>query len=83
MRLSVDPTDYGYDPGCYGTKVYLAGEEVTNCITADDVEGLVVCYAHDAQGRIMIDPDKPDEAKRLTRRGPVRIEPGPDVRRGA
>ena len=45
MRISMDKADRGYNT-LIGprAKIFLDGEEVKNCVTADEELGLVICY---------------------------------------
>lgn len=58
-------------PGRERITVYLDGEEVKCCLTADDVKGEVVDVERDFNGRIVA---VNGEIPRRTRYGQVRIE---------
>jgi hypothetical protein len=65
MRLSVDKDDPGYSPDAFKAKVTLDGVELRNCVTADEEQGVAICYI-----------DKPfrgDTVPRETRSGVVKI----------
>lgn len=64
MRLSFDPDDRAYtDPhsiagaAIVGTKVYVDGVEISDVVTADDVEGIVTHYKQDADGDLIVVDD--------------------------
>lgn len=73
MRITVLDDDPGERiiPGRERTTVYLNGEEVKHCLTADDVTGEVVSIETDGKGRVLA---QNGEVKRQTRRGLVVIE---------
>lgn len=73
MRVTVLDDDPGerITPGRERITVYLDGEEVKYCQTADDVKGEVVDVEHDDNGRIR---SLNGEVQRRTRYGQVRIE---------
>jgi hypothetical protein len=70
MRVSADPKSPYYSSPAQHATVYLNGVELNYCIAADDVAGIVVCYAQDAAGYILHDGDN---AKLVTRHGSVSI----------
>ena len=73
MRVTVLDDDPGerITPGRERITVYLDGEEVKRCQTADDVKGEVVDVMRDEKGRILV---VNGEVQRRTRYGQVRIE---------
>jgi len=73
MRITVLDDDPGerITPGRERITVYLDGEEVKRCQTADDVKGEVVDVMRDDKGRILV---VNGEVQRRTRYGQVRIE---------
>ncbi|MGV7093816.1 hypothetical protein [Siccibacter turicensis] len=73
MRITVLDDDPGerIPPGREFITVYLDGEEVKQCLTADDVKGEVVSIETDEGGRVLMESG---EVKRLTRYGEVRTE---------
>ena len=75
MRISTDKDDPGFHPNPFGTKVWLDGEEVRECITADDELGMVVCHELDENGYPFIRPGTGLIALK-TLFGEVRIELG-------
>ncbi len=72
MRITVLGDDPGERiiPGRERITVYLNGEEVKLCQTADDILGEVVDVECDDNGRILV---KSGEVKRRIRHGHVRI----------
>jgi len=58
-------------PGCERITVYLNGEEVKRCQTADDILGEVVDIVCDDNGRVVV---MNGEVKRRIRYGHVKIE---------
>ncbi len=44
MRISVKNSDPGYFEGSYRCSVYLDGVKLDDCVTADEEEGLAICY---------------------------------------
>ena len=44
MRLSVIKNDPGYQPDAYNYEVFLDGERIQHCFTADTDQGLVWVY---------------------------------------
>jgi len=77
MRLSVRVDDPGYDSKAFGAKVFVDEIEITLCHTADEEQGVAVCYIADAKGQPTADPTWPFRAAEVIRRGAVRIVPGP------
>lgn len=73
MRITVLDDDPGERiiPGRERITVYLNGEEVKHCLTADDVTGEVVSIETDDKGRALA---QNGEVMRQTRRGTVVIE---------
>ncbi len=73
MRVTVLDDDPGERiiPGRERITVYLDGEEVKRCQTADDVKGEVVDVMRDDKGRILV---VNGEVQRRIRYGQVRIE---------
>lgn len=49
MRLSVDQDDPGFSPDAIRATVYLNGEKLNLCITADEERGECLCYDEDAR----------------------------------
>ena len=73
MRITVLDDDPGERiiPGRERINVYLDGEEVKRCQTADDVLGQVVCIECDGNGNILL---VNGEVQSQTRYGHVKIE---------
>lgn len=67
MRLSVYPDDPGYHPLAAYCTVYLGGEIVTACVTADEELGECICFDLDA------DTEGLSEVPTIVRRGKVQI----------
>lgn len=57
MRVSSDKEDPGYAFDTSGIVVYLNGKKVSNCITADDKEGIVIVYVEDKEGQLVLEKD--------------------------
>lgn len=55
MRISIDKNDPGYNFTALGTEVYLNGKKQNNCITADDKKGIVIVYAEDKEGKLILE----------------------------
>ena len=70
MRVSADKNDPGYNPSAFGTEVYLNGEKLRNCVTADDKKGIVIVYAEDKDGQLISDGD---DIKTEELRGEVKL----------
>lgn len=76
MRLSADESDSGYSKWWslghrrHYVDVFLDGDLIQGVVTADDVEGLAVVYAHDHDGRVVPIDGKP---LKRTLRGKVKI----------
>lgn len=51
MRISVTKSDPGYFEGAYRCTAYLDGVKIDNCLTADEEEGLALCYDMSDEGR--------------------------------
>lgn len=78
MRLSVDGDDPGFSYAAFGARVFLGGVELSDCVTADDETGEVVCLARGPDGLFLLD-HQAHAVQRVTLQGQVRIEPGPDA----
>lgn len=76
MRVSADIEDPNYSRASELLQVFLNGMEVRACITADDVEGEVLCYDLDRNGHIQVDPDA-DVARTIMLKGKVEIRVDP------
>jgi hypothetical protein len=72
MRISVDIGDAGHRFDTYGVRIFLDGQEVSHCVTADEEQGLVVRLKIGEDGRRVICPDTL-ETERYEQRGVVRI----------
>lgn len=68
MRISVRNSDPGYFEGSYRCTVFLDGVKLDDCVTADEQEGLALCYDMEAAR-----PGEPVPPL-MERRGKVRIE---------
>jgi len=66
MRISTNPLDIAFSPFAHAGFVELDGDEVYQCITADEEEGIVICicspYVKEGDG-----------LKMYTRHGTVKI----------
>jgi hypothetical protein len=73
MRLTVLDDDPGrkINPMVERYLVFLDGNEVKTCFTADDDKGLVIFAVRDESGHIVIEDGEP---KRCTCHGKVKIE---------
>lgn len=73
MRLSVVLGDPGYQPQHISgrARVTLNGQELRECITADEEEGMALVYRRDANNRLV---SVCGELVTETLRGVVRIE---------
>lgn len=67
MRVSVQNSDPGYFEGSYLCAVYLDGEKLDTCVTADEEEGIAICYDLAAPHRYGTD------IPTVTKRGRVKI----------
>ncbi len=78
MRVSVNRDDPGYAAWQEAerkneiVKIMLDGEEVQLCVTADDVEGMVLCFEADDNHDLKMTLDGADIAT-VVRRGKVEI----------
>jgi hypothetical protein len=70
MRASVRKDDSSYNPQHTKLEVYLDGEPVRGCITADEEKGEIVVYAKDGKGHYVMESEK---LKTETRTGKVEI----------
>jgi 3-dehydroquinate synthase class II len=75
MRVSSDPADSGYTPCMHQFRVWLAGAERSNVLTADDTKRYAVQLARDEFGRPVLDKD--GNQRRQEYYGDVRIERSP------
>ncbi len=73
MRVSIDSSDPGYNPACFGTKVFLDGTQISGVITADEERRMVFVHCLDESGRVVLTDDR-KEIKTETRYGHVRLE---------
>jgi hypothetical protein len=51
MRISVTKSDPGYFEGAHRCTAYLDGVKLDNCLTADEEQGLALCYDMSDEGR--------------------------------
>jgi hypothetical protein len=72
MRISTLPSDVGYTPRAHEYRVWLAGSERNNIVTADDQERFAVTFRRNEFG----EPVKDKTGAQVTERfwGDVRIE---------
>lgn len=73
MRISALKYDPSFHPRAHECTAYLNGKKLKGCVTADDDIGEAICYEIDDNGNFFIDPNKPDEIKRVVLKGNVRI----------
>lgn len=73
MRISIRKNDPGYHPELLPCHVYLDGQELFLCFTADEEEGKVYCFEKDDHGKYLMDPDNPQKLKEITLSGNVKI----------
>jgi len=72
MRLSVRKTDPGYHPMAWGAVVYLNGQKIRGCFTADEEKGEIFLLKKDSNGAYVKNAAGDDiEVERKT--GEVRI----------
>ncbi|MBW1672108.1 MAG: hypothetical protein JRJ45_00430 [Deltaproteobacteria bacterium] len=74
MRISIRLDDPGYSARAFLYRVLLDGEELFNCFTADEEQGVVFCYEEDDAGRGIVDLES-FELKETERHGKVEIIP--------
>lgn len=55
MRLSVKESDKGYSKDAYMYEVYLDGNLLYDCFTADEELGEAHCYVKDDDNRVKLD----------------------------
>jgi hypothetical protein len=55
MRISVRKGDPGYKLDAFKHEVFLDGEKLQRCFTADEETGQAWVYAIDKQGKLIID----------------------------
>ncbi|TFW15951.1 hypothetical protein [Duganella callida] len=55
MRISADPKSPHYSTCSRQATVFLNGEQLKHCVTADDEAGTAECYRLDANGEIFRD----------------------------
>lgn len=73
MRLSVVKGDPGYSARAHRVKVYLDGAELKHCVTADEEQGLAVCYRIGPDGKKILKADL-SGVETVELRGTVHIE---------
>lgn len=76
MRLSIDKRDPGFSHRAVGlrARIYLDGQEVVGCVTADEEESLIVRYKVKDDGKTLVKNDAGDAFVLETVRGKVRID---------
>lgn len=76
MRLSIDKRDPGFSHRAVGlrARIYLDGQEVRGCVTADEEEDLIVRYKTLEDGQTLVKNDAGDAFVLETVRGKVRID---------
>ena len=57
MRLSVRRNDPGYHPEAFGAEVYLDGQIIDDCITADEEKGEVFILKRNTLGEYIINAE--------------------------
>lgn len=70
MRISADPKSPFFSSAALGATVYLNGEPLRMCVTADDTAGTAERYAADENGHIRYDGEN---CELVTLRGRVSI----------
>jgi hypothetical protein len=73
MRVSVHKDDCGYRTDACDFNVFLDGELLKSCFTADEELGEAHCYRLDATGNLMRN-ESGDAIQTEVRRGAVRLE---------
>lgn len=76
MRISADEDDVGYHGIAHFAEVYLDGEKLDLCVTADEERGEAICLIRTPGGTILHDGE---HTIREARRGIVTILIPPDV----
>ena len=76
MRISADECDRGFHPNYMRAKVFLDGEELHYCVTADEEERIAIVYVVDEVGKLKIVDGL---IVRTTRVGDVKIVIPPDA----
>lgn len=72
MRLSLRKNDPGYHPEAFGAEVYLDGQIVNGCFTADEEKGEVFVLKRNTLGEYTINATGDDIVKER-KTGKVRI----------
>lgn len=54
MRISVDKSDRGYHEAAVRCEAFLDGVMLKLCVTADEEEGIAICYVADENGKLKI-----------------------------
>jgi len=72
VRLSVRKNDPGYHSRAWGVVVYLNGQKISNCVTADEEKGEVFLLKKDSDGAYMKNRAG-DDVKIERKTGEVRI----------
>jgi hypothetical protein len=67
MRVSARTNDSGFVADRSGIKVFLNGEQIFDCILADEEAGIVVLRERDAAGKLIVDGDHLREVERSGR----------------
>lgn len=80
MRISTLKSDRGYHPQAHLCKVFLDGEQVKDCVMADEEAGMVYCYKTDSKGNLTIDPNTGNTLQVVARQGKVQIVAPPGFR---
>jgi hypothetical protein len=74
MRVSTRKDDSGYIARAYNYRVYLNGEEITHCHTADEEKGEAHCFVYDVDGRPVRDLENDYLMKSEVKHGRVVIK---------
>lgn len=73
MRVSVIKEDPGYiGRHITGYEVYLNGEKLDNCITADEEQGIALVFVTDEHGKLVMNEERTDLVKKWVK-GDIKI----------
>ncbi len=76
MRISVIESDPGFNSKLsLLVAIFLDGEKLDNCFTADEELGIAYCWAVDARGNFIPDPENIESLLSIEKRGRVEIVP--------
>lgn len=73
MRISVRKDDPGFHPLDSLCEVFLDGQRLRGCFTADEEAGEAHCYVEGDDGRPVLDPERPGQLMETVLNGKVTL----------